>query len=79
VIHAPALSYTKIVAVFVRMGFTVISQRVSGISMRRPLPDGTIQYLAIPALNPVASLTLSDLLKNNGIRLQEFLDALSKI
>ena len=71
----PSENYDRIVAALVRLGFKTIRQRGSHIRMERSLPDRTV-LITVPAHRPVKRSTLSHILKDAEIGLQDFLDAL---
>ncbi len=71
----PSENGDRIVAAFERLGFTVIRQRGSHIRMEKTLPDRILR-ITVPAHRPVKRSTLSHILKDAEVGLQDFLDAL---
>jgi predicted RNA binding protein YcfA (HicA-like mRNA interferase family) len=68
----PSENYDRIVAALERLGFTVIRQRGSHIRLERRLPDGTTK-ITVPAHRPVKRSTLSRILKQAKVTLEDFL------
>ena len=71
----PSESYQRIVAALVRLGFVQVRQRGSHIRMEKSLPGRTLT-ITVPAHRPVKRSTLSHILKQAEIAVDEFLDAL---
>jgi predicted RNA binding protein YcfA (HicA-like mRNA interferase family) len=71
----PSENYDRIVAALERLGFEVIRQRGSHIRLERRLPGRSIR-ITVPAHRPVKRSTLSRILKQAQISLEDFLDAL---
>jgi predicted RNA binding protein YcfA (HicA-like mRNA interferase family) len=71
----PSENYDRILAALKRQGFTVIRQRGSHIRLQKRLPDKQIK-LTVPSHRPVKRSTLSRILKQAEISLDDFLAAL---
>ena len=71
----PSESYQRIVAALVRLGFVRVRQRGSHIRLEKPLPERTLR-ITVPAHRPVKRSTLSHILKQAEITVEEFLNAL---
>jgi len=71
----PSESYDRIVAALQRLGFSKVRQRGSHIRMQKPLPGRQIK-ITVPAHRPVKRSTLSHILKQAEIALDDFLAAL---
>jgi len=71
----PSLNYERIVAALVRLGFVVVRQHGSHIRMEKRMPDKTIK-ITVPAHRPVKRSTLSHILKQAAVSLDDFLAAL---
>ncbi len=71
----PSESYQRIVAALVRLGFVEVRQRGSHIRLEKSLTDRTLK-VTVPAHRPVKRSTLSHILKQAEIEVDEFLDAL---
>ena len=71
----PSENYDRVVAALERLGFRFVRQRGSHIRLERTLPDRTIR-ITVPAHRPVKRSTLSRILKQGEVSLDEFLDAL---
>lgn len=69
----PSVGYRKVVKAFVSFGWQVARQRKSHIVM---VKDGQVATLSVPAHNPVAKGTLRSLIRNAGLTVDEFVDAL---
>jgi predicted RNA binding protein YcfA (HicA-like mRNA interferase family) len=71
----PSEDYRRIVAALVRLGFRVIRQRGSHIRLEKQLENSVLR-ITVPAHTPVKRSTLSRILKQAGISLDELLDSL---
>lgn len=71
----PSENYDRIVAALTRLGFAVIRQRGSHIRLERTMA-GQTRRITVPAHRPVKRSTLSRLLKQAEVTLDDFLDAL---
>jgi predicted RNA binding protein YcfA (HicA-like mRNA interferase family) len=71
----PSLNYDRIVATLRRLGFVVVRQRGSHIRLERRLADRTLK-VTVPAHRPVKRSTLSHILKQAEVELDDFLAAL---
>jgi predicted RNA binding protein YcfA (HicA-like mRNA interferase family) len=68
----PSLNYGAILAALQRAGFVVVRQRGSHIRLQKRLPDKLIK-LTVPAHRPVKRSTLSRILKDAQLTVEEFL------
>jgi predicted RNA binding protein YcfA (HicA-like mRNA interferase family) len=73
--HVPSLSYREIVRALQRDGWIVIRQRGSHIRLQKHLGERTMK-LTVPAHRPVKRSTLSQILKQAELELNEFLKLL---
>jgi predicted RNA binding protein YcfA (HicA-like mRNA interferase family) len=71
----PSLSYREIVHALQRDGWIVIRQRGSHIRLQKRLGERTMK-LTVPAHRPVKRSTLSQILKQSELKLNEFLKLL---
>lgn len=71
----PSLSYDVIVRALQRAGFVVVRQRGSHIRLQRNSLDGVIK-ITLPAHRPVKRTTLSHVLKQADLTVDEFLELL---
>ena len=71
----PSENYHRIVAALKRLGFAMIRQRGSHIRLQRQLPNKQIK-ITVPAHLPVKRSTLSRILKQAEVSLDDFLSAL---
>jgi predicted RNA binding protein YcfA (HicA-like mRNA interferase family) len=71
----PSENYDRIIAALERLGFRRIRQRGSHIRLERVADDRTIR-VTVPAHRPVKRSTLSHILKQAEVSLEDFLDAL---
>jgi len=71
----PSESYDRIVAALVRLGFRVTRQRGSHIRLEKQLPNRRLK-ITVPAHRPVKRSTLSHILKQAQVSLDDFLAAL---
>jgi predicted RNA binding protein YcfA (HicA-like mRNA interferase family) len=68
----PELGYDRITAALRRDGWVVVRQKGSHIRLQKNLPDEVLK-LTIPAHRPVKRSTLSHILKQARIELEDFL------
>lgn len=71
----PSLPYYEIIRALQKGGWTVVRQRGSHIRIQKRLGDEVLK-VTIPAHNPVKRSTLSHILKQVGLSVEEFLDLL---
>jgi predicted RNA binding protein YcfA (HicA-like mRNA interferase family) len=71
----PSLSYTEIVKALQRGGWKVVRQKGSHIRLEKQLEDEVLR-VTVPAHRPVKRSTLSHILKQCGLNLDEFLELL---
>ena len=71
----PSLSYTKIIRALQRDGWTVVRQRGSHIRVQKRVGDEVLK-LTVPAHRPVKRSTLSHILKQARLDVDEFLELL---
>jgi predicted RNA binding protein YcfA (HicA-like mRNA interferase family) len=71
----PSENYDRIVAALKRLGFAVVRQRGSHIRLQEQLPGRQIN-VTVPAHRPVKRSTLSHILKQAEVSLDDFLAAL---
>jgi len=71
----PSVNHNRIVAALQRLGFVVVRQRGSHIRMEKRLIDETLK-ITVPAHRPVKRSTLSHILKQAAVSLDDFLAAL---
>jgi predicted RNA binding protein YcfA (HicA-like mRNA interferase family) len=71
----PSLPYTEIVKALERAGWAVTRQRGSHIRLEKHAEEGR-RLLTVPAHRPVKRSTLSHILKQAGLSVEEFLDLL---
>jgi len=71
----PSENYDRIIHCLERLGFRVVRQRGSHIRLEKSLPDGTLK-ITVPAHRPVKRSTLSRILKQAEVALDEFLKVL---
>lgn len=71
----PSLSYQEIIAAFKRDGWEVVRQRGSHIRLEKELSDETLK-VTVPAHRPVKRSTLSHILKQARISVDDFLNLL---
>ncbi len=71
----PSENYDRIIAALKRLGFSVIRQRGSHIRLQKQLPHQQIR-ITVPAHRPVKRSTLSHILKQAEVSLDDFLAAL---
>lgn len=71
----PSENYERIVRALAKLGFAVIRQRGSHIRLEKDVGDRVLR-ITVPTHKPVKRSTLSHILKQAEISLEEFLDAL---
>ena len=71
----PALSYTQIIKALQRDGWTVVRQRGSHIRLHKRFGDELLK-LTVPAHRPVKRSTLSHILKQARLQVEDFLELL---
>ena len=69
----PSLNYDVVVRALQRAGWVVVRQRGSHIRLQKHLPEETLK-LTIPAHRPVKRSTLSHILKQARLNVEEFID-----
>ena len=69
----PSLSYVKIIAALQRLGFVVVRQKGSHIRLQKHLAAGDTLKITVPAHKPVLRSTLSHILKQAKVSLEDFL------
>jgi predicted RNA binding protein YcfA (HicA-like mRNA interferase family) len=69
----PSVGYRKVVKAFEAFGWKIARQRKSHVIMTK---EGQIATLSVPAHNPVAKGTLRSLIRNAGLTIEEFVNAL---
>lgn len=73
--RAPSVSYLQIIRALQRDGWTVVRQRGSHIRLQKRIAGETLK-ITVPAHNPVKRSTLSHVLKQARISVEEFLELL---
>jgi len=73
--RVPSLPYTKIIRALQRDGWTVVRQRGSHIRLQKRLGDEVLK-LTVPAHRPVKRSTLSHILKQARLDVENFLELL---
>lgn len=71
----PTLSYVLIVKAFQRDGWIVVRQRGSHIRLQKHVGDEVLK-ITVPAHRPVQPSTLSHIIKQAGLNVDQFLDLL---
>ncbi|MCK5833857.1 type II toxin-antitoxin system HicA family toxin [bacterium] len=71
----PSLSYVRIINALRRAGWIVVRQRGSHIRLHRRFGDDLVK-ITVPAHKPVKRSTLSHILKQARISLEDFLELL---
>jgi predicted RNA binding protein YcfA (HicA-like mRNA interferase family) len=71
----PSLPYTKIIRALQRNGWTVVRQRGSHIRLQKRVGDEVLK-LTVPAHRPVKCSTLSHILKQARLDVEDFLKLL---
>jgi predicted RNA binding protein YcfA (HicA-like mRNA interferase family) len=69
----PSLPYIKIIKALQRNGWVVVRQRGSHIRLQENIP-GEVLKITVPAHTPVKRSTLSYILKQARINLEDFLN-----
>jgi predicted RNA binding protein YcfA (HicA-like mRNA interferase family) len=75
VTKVPSLSYKKVIAALGRAGFEKVRQRGSHIRVEKDTPEGRIK-LTIPAHKPIKRATLSHIIREAGLTVEEFVELL---
>ena len=73
--RVPSLPYTKIIRALQREGWTVVRQRGSHIRLQKRVGDEVLK-LTVPAHRPVKRSTLSHILKQARLDVENFLELL---
>jgi len=73
--RVPSLPYTKIIRALQREGWTVVRQRGSHIRLQKRVGDEVLK-LTVPAHRPVKRSTLSHILKQARLDVENFLQLL---
>jgi len=73
----PLLSSDKILKILIDMGFSVVRQKDSHISLHKKV-DGKTFLVVVPRKSPVKRGTLISILKQVGISREEFLKKVKK-
>ncbi len=68
----PSLSYVRIVKALQRDGWTIVRQRGSHIRLQKHIKDEVLK-ITVPAHNPVKRSTLSHILKQARLTVENFL------
>ncbi|HKT46672.1 MAG TPA: type II toxin-antitoxin system HicA family toxin [Candidatus Acidoferrales bacterium] len=71
----PSVSGERVVRALKRAGFTELRQKGSHVSLEKRMGEQTFKTV-VPMHPELAKGTLSDILKQSGLKLQEFLDLL---
>ena len=71
----PSLSFDLLISALEREGWTVIRQRGSHIRLQKISSDG-IRKMTVPAHRPIKRSTLSHLIKQAGLTVDELNDLL---
>ncbi len=71
----PSLNYDKVIKALKRDGWVVIRQKGSHIRLQKHIDDETLKII-IPAHKPIKRSTLSHILKQARITVDEFLKKL---
>jgi predicted RNA binding protein YcfA (HicA-like mRNA interferase family) len=71
----PSLAYTEIIAAFKRDSWRFVRQKVSHIRLEKTLDNETLK-VTVPAHRPVKRSTLSHILKQAGLGVEDFLKLL---
>lgn len=67
----PALAYSEVIRALRRSGWVVVRQRGSHIRLHKHTPTETLK-LVVPAHRPIKRSTLSHILKQAHLSLEEF-------
>ena len=73
--NVPSLSFDRIVRALKRDGWTVIRQTGSHIRLQKQTPEETLK-LTVPAHRPVKRSTLSHIIKQADLSVEDFLKLL---
>ena len=71
----PSLSYTEIIKALQREGWTIVRQRGSHIRLQKRSADELLK-ITVPAHRPVKRSTLSHILKQARLDVDQFLELL---
>ncbi len=71
----PSLPYTEIIRALERAGWQIVRQRGSHIRLEKQTGEKVLR-LTVPAHRPVKRSTLSHILKQAGLSVDEFLELL---
>lgn len=71
----PSLPYTEIIKALECVGWRVVRQRGSHIRLEKQVGEEVLR-LTVPAHRPVKRSTLSHILKQAGLSVEDFLDLL---
>jgi len=69
----PSLNYEKVIRALQRDGWVVVRQRGSHIRLHKRLQDETLK-LVVPAHRPIKRSTLSHIIKQARLTVDEFVD-----
>ncbi|MFQ5829492.1 MAG: type II toxin-antitoxin system HicA family toxin [Candidatus Methylomirabilia bacterium] len=67
----PSLNYEQVIRALRRAGWVVVRQRGSHIRLQKHTPDETLK-LIVPAHRPIKRSTLSHILKQARLSVEEF-------
>ena len=71
----PSVSGERLIRALKRAGFVVLRQKGSHVSLEKRTADRVFKTV-VPMHNELAKGTLSDILKQSGLTLEEFLEIL---
>ena len=71
----PSLNYEKVIHALHRNGWVVVRQKGSHIQLHKRTADETLK-LIVPAHRPIKRSTLSHIIKQAGLSLDDFLNLL---
>lgn len=71
----PSLNYQEVIAALQRGGWVVVRQKGSHVRLQKRSPDRVLK-LTVPAHRPVKRSTLSHIIKQAHLSLEEFLSLL---
>lgn len=71
----PSVNYDRLIVALQRYGFVVVRQRGSHIRLQKHLHNKTLK-ITVPAHKPLKRSTLSHILKQAGLTVEEFNDLL---
>jgi predicted RNA binding protein YcfA (HicA-like mRNA interferase family) len=74
-VKAPSLPYNQVIRALQRDGWTVVRQRGSHIRLQKRIGDELLK-ITVPAHRPVKRSTLSHILKQARLEVDEFLELL---